>query len=117
MSVLQNTNILALTVRYIAIDGIFPYKLSSFDKISVNYSNGALTNITWQNSNINYYTNTINYTNLANTFRFSYNYFSLPLLNNKIVPFITSMLSFATQEDSDMLHPLNLKITTNILST
>lgn len=80
-----------MSVRYIAIDGSFPKKLSSLDGITANYMNGPLTNITLQNSNINYYTNIVNYTNLANSKGYSYNVFSLPLLNNKIVLFINSM--------------------------
>ena len=63
---------------YIAIDPDFPHHLNSFDNVPVNYSNGALTNITTKSTTqILTYTNTINYTAQASDR--SYKTFSDPL--------------------------------------
>lgn len=90
------TNIWVLNVRYIAIDRNFPHHLNSFDNIPINYNKGLLTNITIQTTTIKYYQNTINYTNLCNINSLTYNKFSLPLTNNKILLFLTSIYSRTT---------------------
>lgn len=44
------TTVLRFGVAYVAIDPQFPHHLNSFDSIPVNYTSGALTNISTQTS-------------------------------------------------------------------
>lgn len=83
------TNIYLLAVRYVAIDSLFPHSLISFDNVPINYTAGPLTIFATASSTMNTYYNTINFTQQAGSL--SYNKFSTPLTNNKIVMFMTSM--------------------------
>lgn len=85
------TNIWVLEVRYIAIDKAFPHHLNSFDNVPINYTKGALTNISTPSSTPQIYTNTINYTAQTTALGLTYKNFSLPLTNNKVLLFITSL--------------------------
>lgn len=85
------TNIWMLEVRYIAISKSFPHHLNSFDNVPVNYTYGPLINVTTASMSVKTFTNTINYTIQAGTIGSIYTQFSLPLTNNKILLFMTSM--------------------------
>lgn len=78
-------------VRYIAISKSFPHHLNSFDNVPVEYNNGALTNIINKVATVNTYQNIINYTLHAATIGSSYNKFTLPLTNSKVLLFMTSL--------------------------
>ena len=84
------TNINYLTVRFIAVDVLFPHSLNSYDNVPVNYSAGPLTNISVKGTTAfpSIYTNTINFTQQSASFQ--YKYFSTPLSSNKILLFLTS---------------------------
>lgn len=92
------TNIWVLEVRYVVIDKAFPHHLNSFDNVPINYANGALTNITVRNGSTKSYTNIVNYTAQAISIGSPHQYFSLPLTNNKILTFMTSLFIQATFE-------------------
>lgn len=87
MQISGNTNLWLFTVRYITIDKLFPHHLNSFDNVPVNYG-GLLTNITAPSTQPKYYTNIVNYTSQAAGF--TYNTFTLPYSNFKILLFLTS---------------------------
>jgi hypothetical protein len=55
-----------LYVRYILIDEAFPHHLNSFDNVPINYTKGALTNISTTLSAPVWYANRINYTKQSN---------------------------------------------------
>jgi hypothetical protein len=65
--------------------------LNSFDNVPVNYNNGALVNITVASASVKTYSNTINYTLQAQSISSTYTKFSIPLTNNKILLFMTSL--------------------------
>lgn len=57
------THINLLTVRFLAVDRLFPHSLNSFDNVPVNYAAGPLVNISGTRVNsTRTYTNTINFT-------------------------------------------------------
>lgn len=115
-----NTNIWVLEVRFIAISKLFPHHLNSFDNVPINYNNGALTNITAASMSVKTYTNTINYTAQAAATGSSYTQFSLPLTNNKVLLFMTSLYHSGTNEGSGgTLYPINLYVSAvpNSIST
>lgn len=96
------TNIWVLNVRYIAIDKNFPHHLNSFDNVPLNYTQGPLVNISVVSVVPQYYYNVINYTALCNANGLTYNKFSLPLSNNKILLFLTSLYSSATSSGQNL---------------
>jgi hypothetical protein len=103
------TNIWILSVSYFAISKTFPHHLNSFDNVPVNYNNGPLINLTVSNSlRPNYYFNIINYTAQAIANGNIHQYFSLPLSNSKIVPFITSL--FVSGPATSIVYPLDLRV-------
>jgi hypothetical protein len=89
VQILLVTNILKLNVPYIAIDPSFPHHLNSFDNVPVNYSKGALVNISVSSTEVQTYTNRINYTQQAASN--PYNTFLTPFSRNKVLLFLTSM--------------------------
>lgn len=106
------TNLWMLEVRYIAISILFPHHLNSFDNVPVNYNNGALSNITNPSLSIKTYTNTINFTSQSILAGSNYTSFSIPLSNNKILLFITSLFIKGNFDyNQKVLYPLNLEIT------
>lgn len=103
------TNIWVLEVRYVAIDKAFPHHLNSFDNVPINYANGALTNLTLVNGATKTYTNFVNYTAQATVIGSPYRYFSLPLTNNKVLLFMTSLFMSAVKESGASLHNVDLR--------
>ena len=87
------TNLLLLSVRYIAIDKDFPHHLNTFENVPVNYTAGPLINISSASLSSTIYSNTINYTTQATASGCTYTTFSTPLSNNKIVLFLTSLFT------------------------
>lgn len=104
------TNIWVLEVRYVVIDKAFPHHLNSFDNVPINYANGALTNITSRNGITQTYTNVVNYTAQATSIGSAYRYFSLPLTNNKVLIFMTSLFISAVFESGATLHDVDLRV-------
>ena len=84
------TNILKLSVSYIAIDPEFPHKINSFDNVPINYPNEPLVNVSVEDPNPTYYYNTVNYTEQAQEQGYDFDEFAEPLSNNKIILFMTS---------------------------
>lgn len=89
MEIKGSTYIWILNVPYIAVDPNFPHHLNSFDNVPVNVSNGALSNISVSSTTPVTYLNTINYTLQAAGK--TYDTFSTPLSNNKVVLFLTTL--------------------------
>jgi hypothetical protein len=83
-------------VRYIAISKLFPHHLNSFDNVPVNYTFGPLVNISTASPTLKTFTNTINYATQASLSSSNYTQFSLPLSNNKILLFLTSLYHAGT---------------------
>ena len=110
------TNIWILNVPYIAIDPQFPHHLNSFDNVPVNYNAGSLTNITSKSkTQVNTYTNVINYTVQAADRQFKR--FSLPLDNNKIILYICALEIYSTNEKTSLpWYPIDYFVETEILS-
>lgn len=104
------TNIWVLEVRYVAIDKGFPHHLNSFDNVPINYTKGALVNISTPSSTTQTYTNTINYTAQTTALGMTYKKFSLPLTNNKILLFMTSLYITGVYESST-IYPVSLVVT------
>lgn len=118
MQISGNTNLWVVEVRYIAISKLFPHHLNSFDNVPVNYNNGALTNITTASMSVKTYKNTINYTTQATATGSTYTAFSLPLANNKILLFMTSLFHSGTNEPSPSInYPLNLNVAATPMSS
>lgn len=92
------TNLNFLTVRFIAVDALFPHNLNSFDNVPVNYSAGPLVNISVKGTTTlpSIYSNTINFTKQSTGLRYSY--FSTPLSSNKILLFMTSFFHSGSNE-------------------
>lgn len=114
------THLYILTVRYIAISRSFPHHLNSFDNVPINYTKGALTNISVSNTVAKYYANFINYTAQCNANGYTYNTFSLPLSNYKILLFLTSLFHSGWNEPASAttgLRPLNMRIATSVRSS
>ena len=79
-----------MEIAYVAIDPSFPHRLNSFDNIPINYSSGALLNISsYSSSTIQTYTNVINFTEQSTGLE--YNYFRTPYSRNKIILFLTTL--------------------------
>lgn len=74
--------------------------MNTFYHVPVNYLNGPLVNITYSNNANQTYFNVINYTAQANSKGSIYKYFSLPLTNNKIVLFTTSLYFYSNNQVS-----------------
>lgn len=91
VTVVGITNIWFLNVHYIAIAKEFPHHLNSFDNVPINHTHGPLVNVTAISTTPKYYYNSINYTAQCNINGFKFNRFSLPLSNNKIMLFMTSL--------------------------
>lgn len=72
--------------------------------MAVNYTKGALTNITSGSSSVASYTNVVNYTAQATANGLSYKNFSTPLSNNKILLFMTSMYITSSLSSTVDLH-------------
>lgn len=104
-----------LGVSYIAIDPTFPHHLNSFDNVPVNYSSGNLVNVTSKQSSAQTYTNTIDYSVQAASR--TYNQFSLPLTNNKIMMFMTTIFEEGDIDFFGTWRPIDLYVETSILST
>lgn len=84
----------------------------------VNYSNGNLSNISTASMSVKYYVNTVNYATQAGTIGSAYTQFSLPLINNKILLFMTSLYVAGTMDKSGpTYYPLNLNVDANPIST
>jgi hypothetical protein len=86
-----NTDIWIVRVRYVGVDKAFPHHLNTFDNVPCNYPSASFTAFSTRTTAQTTYTNTINYTTQAATISSSYNKFSLPLTNNKILLLMTSM--------------------------
>jgi hypothetical protein len=110
------TNIYKLAIRYITIDTSFPHQIVSFDNVPVNYSNGPLVNITVSRTIINYYANTINFTDQALTVLSPYNTFSRSLSDHKIVMFMTSLFMRGITETPTVFVPLDFNINAQVMS-
>lgn len=63
------------------------------------------------------YKNVVNYTTLANSITTTYNQFSSPLTNNKIVLFLSSLDYQGNAENGGAIYPQSLIVSTNIEST
>lgn len=78
-----------MNVPYIAIDPTFPHHLNSFDNVPINYSAGAIVNISISSTTVQNYENIINYTQQAGSL--TYKTFLEPLNRNKVLLFMTSL--------------------------
>jgi hypothetical protein len=85
------TNLRILNIMYIAFaKPMFPYHLNIFSDIAANYSNGNLSTIT-TGTGSRTYTNTINYTTLANSISSSFTSFSSTLTNSKVLLYLSGV--------------------------
>ncbi len=62
------TSVRIFSIIYMAVDRSFPYHLNMFTNIPANYLNGLLTNVSSSSISTRIYTNTVNYTTLANSY-------------------------------------------------
>lgn len=85
-------------MRYLAIDKQFPYHINAFVNLPVNYLKGALTNLTTSNTVNNTYTNVVNYTAQCQLINSSYNKFTAPFANNKVVLFLNALIHKAEND-------------------
>lgn len=111
------TNLNFLTVRFIAVDVLFPHNLNSFDNVPVNYSAGPLANISVKGttSSPSIYTNTINFTKQSTGLQ--YRYFSTPFSSNKILLFMTSFFHSGSNEANITINnPIKILIDYEILN-
>lgn len=77
--------------------------------------NGNLVNITTPRTSINKYRNVINYTSQATSIGSSYKSFTLPLSNNKVILFITSLFHRGDNEpNGDPFNPITLEINSTV---
>ena len=90
------TSIYVLAVSYIAIDPTFPHHLNSFDNVPINYGTTLVkkiyyfkVNYTTASTSIQYFSNTINYTQQASGRK--YTKFTYPLSGNKILFYVCSL--------------------------
>ena len=110
------TTLWILNVPYIAVDPSFPHHLNSFDNVPVNYSDGDIVNISVQSMQVQTYTNVINYTKQAGNRTF--NEFSEPLENSKILLFMTTLfMAGANDQSGPPFYPIDFNVETNITST
>ena len=89
------TNIRILKIVYLAVSRTFPYHLNVFNDVPANYSSGNLVNITGSRSGQRTYTNTINYTNLANSISATYNTFGPNLSRNYVALYLSAIYNQA----------------------
>jgi hypothetical protein len=85
------TNIRIVTISYLAVDKSFPYHINLFNDIDINYNKGALTNISGSDSGIRTYSNTINYTILANSIGSTFTKFGTILSKNFVAVFLSAI--------------------------
>lgn len=85
------TNIRILTIIYLAVDPSYPYHLNTFNNVQANYSTGGpLTNIT-SGTGLQNYINTINYTELANDFLYTYTAFGANLAKDLVALYLSAI--------------------------
>lgn len=111
------TNINLLEVRFLAVDRLFPHSLNSYDNVPINYMAGSLVNISGTRVNSRRtYTNTINFT--AQSAGLTYNSFSTPLQNNKILLFLTSFFHSGYNEltNATTYNRISLQVNYQILT-
>ena len=111
MQITGYTNLWMLEVRYVGISISFPHHLNSFDNVPVNYTKGALVNISTTSSTMTTYQKIVNYTAQATAAGLTYKYFSLPLTNNKVLLFMTSMFITGTVDFGSTSNPISLTVT------
>jgi hypothetical protein len=81
-----------MSIIYLAVDRSFPYHLNVFNDISVNYSSGALVNITGgTGQGVRQYRNVINYTNLATSIGSLHTQFGSNLPKNDVALFLCAI--------------------------
>jgi hypothetical protein len=84
------THIRLLTLHYLAVDRAFTYHLNVFNDIDANFG-GTLTNIADASPATRVYTNTINYTILANTIGSNHTKFGVNLSKNNVALYLSSI--------------------------
>ena len=89
------TNIRILTIMYLSVDRSFPHHINVFNDINVNYGSGPLVNISTSTIGLRTYTNTINYTILANSIGSKYTTFGSNLNKNSIALYLSSIYNDA----------------------
>jgi hypothetical protein len=89
--------------------------LNSYDNVPVNYGS-TLTNISTATAGFTTYQNIINFTSHSNFLGYTYNRFSTPLSNNRILLFLSALSFQGTSDTSGPLNPLSFVVSTSILS-
>jgi hypothetical protein len=85
--------------------------------VPVNYSNGALVNISIASPNIAYYVNTINFIDQAMMVSSSYNNFSGSLSDHKILMFMTSLFIRAAVDNISFPVAIDFNINAQIINS
>lgn len=108
-----------LEVRYMVISKAFPYLLNTLDNIPINTTYGPLVNITTRSLSPRTFTNPINFTTQSTPTGASFTQFTLPLTNNRIVIFPTTLYLSGTEEPtpSSPNLPISMEITPTLLTT
>jgi len=85
------TNIRIFTIAYMAIDPSYPYHLNTFNNIEVNYTTGGpITNIS-TGTGTRTYTNTINYTQIANAYGYTFKTFGSNLAKDLVALYLSAI--------------------------
>lgn len=110
--VLGVSRIWVLEVRYFVVSKAFPYFINTFDNVPLNLSSGAITNITTYSITTKTYTNTIDFSVQSVGSGSPYTSFGLPLTDNKIVIFPTTLYLAGTGEPagSTTYNPIKISI-------
>lgn len=90
-----STNIRLFTIQYLAVDRSFPYHLNVFNDIPVHYGT-TLSSINGWLPFERTFTNTINYTTLANSIGSTHNTFGSTLSTNKVAVYLSGIKNEAT---------------------